>query len=218
MKIKSSARGRPQNPEHCKRQNERILLAATKIFSSKGYVETEMQRIADQAGIAKGTLYLYFKSKKDLFFAVLDRLMILLRQKLHRDLLNVSDPIQRFKINTAGVLTFCDEHPEFVDLLIQERAFFKNGEQSLFLKHVQEEMQIQCENHDKLIKDGRIRNISKDAVFTVYSDLIYGAIMNKVSAGVRYCKFIDKSNYIVDLCLNGLLTEKERNPGLLNVS
>lgn len=50
-----------------------ILDAAFTLFGSGGFYETKMSEVAEQAGIAKGTVYLYFKSKEDLFMAVTRR-------------------------------------------------------------------------------------------------------------------------------------------------
>ncbi|MDE1178497.1 MAG: TetR/AcrR family transcriptional regulator [Edaphobacter sp.] len=47
-----------------------ILTAATKVFGNKGFDDTLMDEIARAAGLAKGTLYLYFKSKDDIYQAV----------------------------------------------------------------------------------------------------------------------------------------------------
>ncbi|PZD95940.1 TetR family transcriptional regulator [Paenibacillus sambharensis] len=52
---------------------EVILDAAFRLFGSSGFYETKMSEIADEAGIAKGTLYLYFTSKEELFTAVTKR-------------------------------------------------------------------------------------------------------------------------------------------------
>ncbi|WP_270170092.1 TetR/AcrR family transcriptional regulator [Paenibacillus sp. SYP-B4298] len=50
-----------------------ILDTAFKVFGTKGFYETRMSEIADEAGIAKGTLYHYFTSKEELFTAVTKR-------------------------------------------------------------------------------------------------------------------------------------------------
>lgn len=61
-----------------------ILAAATKVFGNKGFDATLMDEIARAAGLAKGTLYLYFKSKDQIYQAVvrqsLDELDELTRQ------------------------------------------------------------------------------------------------------------------------------------------
>lgn len=52
-----------------KKQEKRlkIIKAAMKLFSKNGYYNTNIQQIADEAGIGKGTVYEYFKSKDALF-------------------------------------------------------------------------------------------------------------------------------------------------------
>lgn len=51
-------------------RREEIVLAAEKIFFSKGFDLSTMDDIAEEAELSKGTLYLYFKSKEDLHMAV----------------------------------------------------------------------------------------------------------------------------------------------------
>jgi AcrR family transcriptional regulator len=46
-----------------------ILAAATKVFGSKGFNDTRMEDIARAAKLAKGTLYLYFRSKDEIYLA-----------------------------------------------------------------------------------------------------------------------------------------------------
>lgn len=48
-----------------------IIAAATTLFQSQGYENTSMQDVMDTLGIAKGTIYHYYKSKEDLFEAVI---------------------------------------------------------------------------------------------------------------------------------------------------
>jgi AcrR family transcriptional regulator len=56
------------------RRNE-ILEAAVALFAERGYQRTSVKEIAERAGIAPGTIYLYFESKRDLLFAIVDRLI-----------------------------------------------------------------------------------------------------------------------------------------------
>ncbi|TYR81615.1 TetR/AcrR family transcriptional regulator [Priestia megaterium] len=56
-----------------KDQREKILDAAFEVFGSKGYHDAKMIEIAKKAGISKGTIYLYFPSKEDLYIAMNDR-------------------------------------------------------------------------------------------------------------------------------------------------
>lgn len=49
-----------------------IIQAAARVFAQKGFAGTIMADIAEEAGIGKGTIYEYFESKEDLFFAVFE--------------------------------------------------------------------------------------------------------------------------------------------------
>jgi AcrR family transcriptional regulator len=55
--------------ERAARRNE-ILAAACELFGAWSYSDITMDRIADRAGLAKGTLYLYFRTKEALFLAL----------------------------------------------------------------------------------------------------------------------------------------------------
>jgi len=59
--------------EYKKDARERILSAAEKLFSSKGYYDTSMDEIVAESKLSKGAIYGYFKSKEDLFVALQDR-------------------------------------------------------------------------------------------------------------------------------------------------
>jgi len=48
-----------------------ILASAEQVFARQGFYVTTMEEIADECGWSKGTLYLYFKSKEDLFFSIM---------------------------------------------------------------------------------------------------------------------------------------------------
>ena len=56
------------------KQNKKSLIteAAAKVFANRGYSSTLIAEIATEAGIGKGTIYEYFPSKEDLFFAVFE--------------------------------------------------------------------------------------------------------------------------------------------------
>jgi len=64
----------PRVTQEYKREvRERILSAAEKLFSSKGYYDTSMDEVVAESGLSKGTIYLYFRSKEDLFVGLQDR-------------------------------------------------------------------------------------------------------------------------------------------------
>ena len=54
---------------------EEILEAALELFTEKGYTATRMDDVARQAGISKGTLYLYFNNKEAIFHSVIQEMV-----------------------------------------------------------------------------------------------------------------------------------------------
>lgn len=67
-------------------KRERILDAAMKVFAAEGFYNARISQIADEAGVADGTIYLYFKSKDELLISLfedrMDRVLATLRQAL----------------------------------------------------------------------------------------------------------------------------------------
>ncbi len=69
--VKSSPRRRQQKLQ----RHEEILAAAFKVFAAHGYEAARIDDVARQAGIAKGTIYLYFPDKERLFRAMVRSLV-----------------------------------------------------------------------------------------------------------------------------------------------
>ena len=88
----------------CDRREE-ILEAATRLFAELGYDQTDTQRLADDLGVGKGTLYRYFPSKRELFLAAADRVMNQLLDRLRAATEGVADPLDGI---TRAVRTYLD--------------------------------------------------------------------------------------------------------------
>ncbi len=80
--------------EHTVMMREKILSAAEKAFEVGGYTQTTIDAVAAEAGIAKGSIYNYFHSKRDLFIGVFTRTMDIQRnqtEQLLQQQLSASD-------------------------------------------------------------------------------------------------------------------------------
>ncbi len=62
-------------PDVSEKRKAQIIAAAITAFAQNGYEKTRMEDIAASAGLSKGTLYWYFKSKEEIFSAIQARLM-----------------------------------------------------------------------------------------------------------------------------------------------
>src|SRR5690625_5577728 len=64
-----------------KKKQKRIINAALKEFTAKGFDQASTNRIVKEAGIGKGMLFYYFKSKKDLYLYLVDYCIEIIREK-----------------------------------------------------------------------------------------------------------------------------------------
>lgn len=76
-------------------KREAILRAAIKVFAGKGYFNSKVADIAGEAGIADGTVYLYFKSKDDILHSIFDRAMAEFIAEGRREIANITDPVTK---------------------------------------------------------------------------------------------------------------------------
>lgn len=80
-----------------------IINAAVKVFSTKGMVKAKMADIALEAGVGKGTIYEYFRSKEDVFASGFQIFFQEMQQQIEGAIKSTSDPVEqlRFLINVS---------------------------------------------------------------------------------------------------------------------
>src|SRR3954451_16524433 len=78
-------------------KREAILRAATSVFAHNGYFNSKVADIAREAGVADGTVYLYFKSKEEILHSIFDRSMEEAIAEGRRQLENVNDPLEKLR-------------------------------------------------------------------------------------------------------------------------
>ncbi len=72
-----------------------IIDAAVEVFAEKGFHQARVTDIASLAGVADGTIYLYFRNKEDLLLSIFEEKMDLLIGGLQKALEDTDDPIER---------------------------------------------------------------------------------------------------------------------------
>ena len=78
-------------------KRQAILRAAVKVFAEKGYFNSKVADIAGAAGIADGTVYLYFKSKEEILHSIFDRAMEDFISKGRREIAEIKAADQRLR-------------------------------------------------------------------------------------------------------------------------
>lgn len=109
-------------------KKQEILTQAMKIFSRNGVKNTTMEEIAEGAGIGKGTIYEYFRSKEDIFAEAFGRYMEHLDESIAKRLYRVYDPIEKVKAVLSGFVEMMkDTHVDFIAIMVE---FWAEGVQS----------------------------------------------------------------------------------------
>ncbi|MCA1589766.1 MAG: TetR family transcriptional regulator [Acidobacteria bacterium] len=78
-------------------KREAILRAAAKVFARKGFFSSKVADVAGEAGIADGTVYLYFKSKDEILHSIFDRAMDEFIVEGKKELAALSNPVDRLR-------------------------------------------------------------------------------------------------------------------------
>jgi AcrR family transcriptional regulator len=209
--LKNTAEKRPcpRAEEASRARREEILDAATELFAEYGYSDAVTQALAERLQVGKGTLYRHFPSKRELFLAAADRVMRRMRERIDARLAGIDDPLERTSQAIRTFLAFFDEHPELVELLIQERAHFKDRKKPTYIEHREKNVVRWREHYRALIADGRVRDISVERITDVISDLLYGTIFTNYFSGRRKSPEAQAQD-ILDILFGGILSEAER--------
>lgn len=201
--------GRSVDPQRRAWREEQILETAVQLFAERGFDGTDTQLLAETLQVGKGTIYRYFPSKRDLFLAAADRVMRLMRQSIDARVEGIDEPFERLGVAIRSFLEFFAEHPEFVELLIQERAQFKDRKKPTYFVHRETNIKRWQALYRSLIEVGRIRDMPVERITDVIGNLLYGTIFTNYFTGER--QSVEKqARDILDVVFHGILSESER--------
>ena len=200
-------RGRPRDDERAARRAEEILDVAARVFAQRGYRNTDVQVVADQLGVGKGTIYRYFHTKRQLFLAAADRGL----QRLIAEMNTVPadiDPLEQVAQAVRAYLNFYDAHPEYVELLMQERAEFKDRAKPTYFEYRGKSVRWGNVMRE-LVAQGRVRAAPRAELNEVVGNLLYGTMFTNYFAG-RAKSVEEQARDILDVVFLGILTPAEQ--------
>ncbi len=200
--------------ERDRARREAILEAASRLFAEHGFEGLDTQRLADDLEVGKGTLYRHFKSKQDLFLATVDRAMRQLRDRVDASSEGVTDPFDRISKAIQAYLQYFETNPGSVELLIQERAQFKDRSSPTYFEHRRKSVERWRDLYRSLQKEGRIRDMPIERITDVLSAAVYGSMYLHYFGG-RSESFSASADDILDVLLFGILSDSERSTRLL---
>src|SRR5688572_27002833 len=92
-------------------KRERILAAAERIFARHGFFAAKVSDVAKEAGVADGTIYLYFKSKDDLLISLFERRMQQVNSTLRTAIESEKSPRAQLRAFVTAYLQLVHDEP-----------------------------------------------------------------------------------------------------------
>jgi TetR/AcrR family fatty acid metabolism transcriptional regulator len=114
-------------------RRQQILAAAVEVFSDKGYHAARVEEIAHRAGIGKGTVYQYFRTKKDLFQEVVREGMDYYRREIQREQTS-TEPLSERVLRIATMqLSFAVRHRTMAKVLMNSPETISQAAKDMYM-------------------------------------------------------------------------------------
>ena len=143
-----------------------------------------------------------------MFMAAVDRGIRLLGESVNRAADASREPMDRLLDAIKAYLAFFDEHPEIVELLIQERAEFRDRKKTTYFLHKEQNIGKWHLLLRELMQSGKIREMPEEAVADYISDLLYGMVFTKFFSG-REKPLSDQADQVIEILLSGIAPPDE---------
>lgn len=183
-----------------------ILEAARSVFATKGFNDATVDDIANAAGVAKGTVYLYYRSKRDIYFSALKFGIQQMYAALDEQLKAESTTEGKLRALIAVKLAYFDENRDFFKIYYSELGnlcihpgAIDSEFKTLYLE--------QAKVIESILKEGARRKVlravrAEQAAFAI-SDIIRGVVTQRL-LGWSKSKTTQDVEFIFDLIWKGI--------------
>lgn len=188
-------------------KRRRILAAAAVLFAERDFHEVKVDEIAEQADLSKGTIYLYFKNKEDLFYSIIqdrtDELMARLNEAAAADA-SFDDSLRKL---VMVYLEFFDRHKHFFKIMQSEKSRIDIESHNKMHRAAHEAFWTFSKIIAELIAKGkaekRLRTIDTDIAAKTLRGIINSFSFDRAFAGDA-TSLEDLADAVVDVFMNGV--------------
>lgn len=200
---KSARRSQAAPP---RRRLDQILDAALKLFAEQGFTATDVQVIADRAGVGKGSVYRHFGNKDALLRATARHARNWLLREVDAAAEELADPLEKLRAGIRAFLTFFDRRPEVIALLIQERAHFRGQQPLTFFEQREDAENPWTSVFESLIRARVFRDLPQSRIHFTFSRFLFGAMFVNYFSGQSE-PLAPKCDELCDMLFHGLLAQ-----------
>jgi TetR/AcrR family fatty acid metabolism transcriptional regulator len=162
----------------------KIIDAATKVFAKKGFYNAKVSEIAHEAGIADGTIYIYFKHKDDILISLFEEKMKEVLDNMKQQISLESDPLKKIEKFALVHLKLIQDNKDIAEIiqveLRQSSKFMKNYHNIKFLEYLDLIGNIIQEGQEKgLVREDILPGIAKRAFFGALDEMSRFWVLSK---------------------------------------
>ena len=158
-------------------KHKRILDAAIKVFARNGFYSSKVSEIAREAGVADGTIYLYFKNKDDILISLFEEEMEKIIQNMKQEIDREEDPLEKLKRFAVVQLNSKKENPDLAAImeveLRQSSKFMKEYVNRKFIEYLK--------IVGSIIKEGQAKGIIKKEIDPIIVSRAFWGALDEVA-------------------------------------
>jgi AcrR family transcriptional regulator len=187
------------------RKRSAILDAARTIFSRKGYADTAVDDVAEEARIAKGTLYLYFKSKEELYLAALASDLRAMAAEARKEMDRVIGLREKLRAFLRVRVEYSKSREDFLRIYLAEYGsiFVKTLHSSELIQLLRENMRSVAKVFEQASLKGEIGPVPPGAAAAALFDISRGLMERRL---LRWKEFrvANEVDFSIDLLFSGI--------------
>jgi AcrR family transcriptional regulator len=149
---------------------DRILQSALTVYSKQGFVNTTMAQIAQEANVAKGSLFLHFSSQDQLIQAVIQRMCADFSNRLYAQKQNCSADVHAI---LQLHLSLLQDYEDLYRHIIIERTMLSTEAQHIFLTLQSTLSNTICQIAERDIKANKIKAVAPHLFFNTWIGLLH---------------------------------------------
>jgi AcrR family transcriptional regulator len=182
-----------------------LLIAARAVFGKKGFHDASIEEIAEMAEVAKGTVYLYYKSKKDLYLEALRYGIESLNKQLKARADNPGSCIETLRLLTRTKIVFFEENQDFFRIYYSELGKLPAHPAGLTL--VRDLYTEQAKVFERVLREGikrrEVRNLDIEKTAFAVADLTRGIATQRL-LGMSKTRLEDDVEFVVNVIWKGI--------------
>lgn len=183
-----------------------ILAAAERIFAARGFHEASIESIAQEAGYASGTIYLYFEDKDALYAALFSHKVSAMVGHVESESEKASEPMEGLERAVRAQFDFHDQNREFFDLLFRQRQTAPSGKSTRW-KTVRESYERHIGVLQQLIERAQKRKLLRKMDSRHLALLLLGMIAQMTREAIREGwsePLQNAASVVIEVFLNGV--------------